>query len=480
MSTDMDTNVDTELKGNTITDETSEHAERLDEGSPATLWQHMRQWWHEPHFIGKTTLAMLILLAFGNIYAMTDGSISPAGVQACYLIAYAALALWQRWPRIMGPILLVIMPIACVITRVYTVADVWPLYLAALLGIGYLMPKWLGAVAPVIGVGVEIGSAMAIDGGVIHPAMFGALNPVAGIVAGYVNAMLTADGTAGASPNTMDWSTTPDSPITTLLAVTSMLFMYAFVSYGMYAKGRDRLRIGERERRRMTRQITQTRLNQRLAGMIHDSVTNDLSQVVMLSYQARAQFDASSNPQLTATMDAIDQRTHAALDGIHKVIDLLLDGERDDNSHAEEQAGAGTRDGSMADGIAALKRMVDVEETKLHELGYHGATHWKGSAPASDPSHLDLVGNLLKEIYANILRHCTPGDDTYDVFVTVDDATMRITEVNPVHETPEAMQGLRSGRGLGLHCAAVEAVGGEFNTGIQDGAWTIDALVPLR
>ncbi|PJM74715.1 hypothetical protein [Bifidobacterium simiarum] len=467
---------------------TTEHS-----SAPATLWQHFRQWWHEPHFIGKTALVMLTLLAVGNVTAMANGSDSAIGVQVCYLIAYAALAIWHRWPRIMGPVLLAAMPIVCSYTLVYALADLWPLYVAALLGIGYLMPRWFAAVAPIIGMGFETGSVALLYGGSFRPAMFGALNPLVDVIEGVTGAMFAQD-SAGAtqssrqsSPQAADWSLMPVSPIVAcLLAVTSTLLMYAFVAYGAYARNRDRLRADAREQRLIRERLARTRHNQRLAGMIHDSVTNDLSQVVMLAYQARTQFDADANPRLAVTMDAIDQRTHAALAGIHEVIDLLLDGEPNGSGsptgdEAKDMHGAvGGRDESSSDPIASLKRMADAEETKLHELGYRGVTRWEGDAIAADPTRLALVEGLLKEIYANVLRHCTSGDDAYHVFVTLDDATVRITEVNPVREAPEAMRGLSSGRGLGLHRKAVEDAGGEFNAGVQDGTWTLDAMVPLR
>lgn len=89
--------------------------------------------------------------------------------------------------------------------------------------------------------------------------------------------------------------------------------------------------------------------------------------------------------------------------------------------------------------------------------------------------------SLLTEIFANLQRHAPSGDDSYDLFVQIGPERILIRQTNDLSNpgTRPLPEAERSGRGLGMHQAIVEKLGGTMRTRLQDGQWLIYVSLPV-
>ena len=129
---------------------------------------------------------------------------------------------------------------------------------------------------------------------------------------------------------------------------------------------------------------------------------------------------------------------------------------------------------------------MEEQDRLLHMLGFAGSSHLEGDLfddglhDVVSPKVHETVMGLLEELYANIVRHCTPAAQPsgYSVVVDLDGDVIRITGINPLLPTPSMMRGIRHGRGLALHRTAVESLGGMLAASVQDGVWILNARIP--
>ena len=84
------------------------------------------------------------------------------------------------------------------------------------------------------------------------------------------------------------------------------------------------------------------------------------------------------------------------------------------------------------------------------------------------------VRSLVTELFANIRRHCVPGDD-YSLMVDIDERRIRIVQMNTVTLGFRQVAGRRisSGRGLATHRDIIRRLNGTMRTTLEDNTWTV-------
>ena len=375
------------------------------------------------------------------------------------------------------------------------------------IAIGYAWPAWVGAVAAAVYALTE--SACTV--------WLGARGAAACCVRALLRLWLateTDDGAGQTAITTAEPGIWPVFVAGVLISVIvsgfAVILGYAFSARAETSSqlARTQVMLG-----RLTRE-------QELAHMIHDSVANDASVIAMLAWRAKTALQGSGNTStstVTAMLDAIYDRAHQALDRTHEVIDVLngtrtIDGAAIDGAAtgrapvADDSPGSVRLSGpsssadlndspgpvSSSDPVGSfaasgtldgrLERLCEDQDRMLHMLGFTGSGRVEGAGPDHVPARTRrAVTELVQEIYANIVRHGMPGDDGfYAVFVALDDDSARITSTNRIADGAGEVSEVRHGRGLGLHRAAVAALGGTVSTAVQDGTWVLNAVIPLR
>ncbi|KFI52650.1 hypothetical protein [Bifidobacterium biavatii] len=469
-----------------------------------------RAWWREPHFLEKNTI-------FGCALIVLELIVLPPDSPMQMLLALAWLGLVSAIPFMRG------VPYAIALQAVVAGCSLLPgqgwwtsggtAIMTAFLAVGYLLPRW-GAVAAVLGyatldaVGFSFAGTNSIGGRVIRGAI-GAINDIVADDAATGGAEARRQAVAVALPQY--------SIIVLVFTFALDLMIVGFlVTFGAVfrrtAEANERAARSERLLRRITRE-------QELAHMIHDSVANDMSTIAMLAWRAKAAVAAqtpmtselragttddsaeSPNPSnvsgvadvptvsgiadaedLDTMLDTIYERSHHALDRVHEVIDVL-NGERDLMTKSDPSK-VMTAYGASAESPfgVQLEKYVEDQDRTMTMLGIRGVSQVRctGSQTVS-PAVRRVTMNLLEEIYANLVRHCTMrADAAYHLFVAIDDRHIRINEVNTLADESDSLtHGHRHGSGLGLHRASIEALGGMLHASAQDGAWTLSAEIPL-
>ncbi|KAB7789280.1 histidine kinase [Bifidobacterium cebidarum] len=256
-----------------------------------------------------------------------------------------------------------------------------------------------------------------------------------------------------------------------------------------------------RERERLAayeqsqRELEHVRHNQHLAKALHDSVTQELSSVSMLAWQWQQNSEADS--EVREAMGIMYRNAQSALDHVHEVIDLIGNDSATSpaiNSDEVQNDVSATLDKRSQDKpvefLDAMRTLVDTEQQAISQLGFQGSSVVRGTALILDAQTHDVAFDLVREVYANIIRHALPGVDEYMVAVTVTGNKLTITQTNTVTAKPSSsgngngevthpLAGMRHGRGLEAHRAAVQRLGGVLRTRCNDGEWFLRAELPL-
>ena len=379
---------------------------------------------------------------------------SPLDVLAM-LGGIAMLVMLPYFPQVLGPVGL---PLCFAATwldswspeNVGLVVVAFCLFIA----VGYAFPSWVGmTIAAVYALAETVCSVY-----------FGAHGAAVSGTRGFVHGWLGMERTYGPA------TSGPPGPVALLIAGTIISFLvsgFAVMlgrSFGSNATAKARLKRAEELLGRITRE-------QELAHMIHDSVANDMSTIAMLTWRAKGVEDD------TEILDAIYERSHHALNRVHEVIDVL-------NGKREMEPAPQSAEPVALD--IAIEKLMEEQDRLLHMLGFAGSSHLEGDLfddglhDVVSPKVHETVMGLLEELYANIVRHCTPAAQPsgYSVVVDLDGDVIRITGINPLLPTPSMMRGIRHGRGLALHRTAVESLGGMLAASVQDGVWILNARIP--
>lgn len=196
------------------------------------------------------------------------------------------------------------------------------------------------------------------------------------------------------------------------------------------------------------------RMRDDIARGLHDAVTNELTSIILL---CDAEDDASRTE--SRNIPIIRSQAERALRNTQRAILAL---------HGSSPALAG--DAGVGD-VAALRRFVAIQDGLLDAMGFHGAGTFELHADRPPSRTLvDDATSVVKEIYANIARHCPP-DGAYHVRVDVYGSSIRIEESNPYLES--AADRFSSGFGLRHIRTIAGRSGGSCLTSTDGRRWTV-------
>ncbi|KAA8818628.1 sensor histidine kinase [Bifidobacterium vespertilionis] len=255
------------------------------------------------------------------------------------------------------------------------------------------------------------------------------------------------------------------------------------------------------EARRLAEENARMRRDVELGSRIHDSVTQGLTAIALTADRLRtAESVASVVPggadrpggpdgDLDDGLAMIASTARRTLGQVRSVIDVL-------NGRDEAFAAA-----PASDRLPALRAMVREGDDRLRRMGFEGRTTIEadggaaefvdsagsaGSAAINPVAWRELV-DLLGQLATNIAVHADPQAGAYAIDVRLETGAngprATVTQSNGVAAAHEGLQGgdrvPHSGRGLALHRARIEALGGSLHTSLEDGVWVLSAVIPL-
>lgn len=198
-----------------------------------------------------------------------------------------------------------------------------------------------------------------------------------------------------------------------------------------------------------------------LARDLHDSITGDLTGIMLL---AQKDIDDSSAPD--PRLDDIMHLSEHALRNVRTMISML-----NETNYAYHPAS----EHSWTD----IRRSIGEGQENLKRHGFIGHIDISAeSSPYIEDAPGTEIMHLITEIFTNILRHGSTKSDYY-MIVTENDDTVTITQTNTVEEKI-ASNLPTSGEGLRMHHMIVTSLGGELRFNSEDNEWTLYARIPLR
>lgn len=219
-----------------------------------------------------------------------------------------------------------------------------------------------------------------------------------------------------------------------------------------YAAGLSMRVIAQRYRKQHNqtlREVQQER--EALANTLHSAVTNELTSIILLCEQQ----SQDGAPHTDTAI--IEQQARLALDNAQQTICTL-------HGMVANQA-------LLTLTPATVQEYTVSQDALLAAAGFHGSsTCVIHTAHALDENLVGDVLTILKEIYANIARHC-PKDGTYSVHVSCYGSRIDIEESNPY--TENAVRRFRFGCGLRHIQRIVERTAGLYSATINDHQWII-------
>lgn len=226
----------------------------------------------------------------------------------------------------------------------------------------------------------------------------------------------------------------------------------------------------------------------RLAGRMHDDLTNDLTTILTLAYAHKDDADED-----WCTVSRLADR---ALSSAHSAIDVLRGrGEKTvasgESKHSDGNHEATSPEETSTEWRRIIEATARQETDNLHVLGFNGTLTFeradrKEDASAKntqtdpvDPRAVDEARRLIREICQNIRRHGSKDGD-WSLRIGEDQAnkTIRILEMNTIDSGTSIIG--TSGRGLALHHRTLKELGGSLETSAEDDTWILRAVVPLK
>lgn len=244
---------------------------------------------------------------------------------------------------------------------------------------------------------------------------------------------------------------------------------------------REKSRREEAEKRQAQEELAIARLQlvearNKLALRIHDSLTNNLSDISLIAHE-HTEDSLTENPDSDVSdRRTVSERTEDSFKQIHTIIDLLS---QDPQTRQNPQTGQGLWEAEISSLVTRLREHHDQRGQRGHvslEIA-DGLDLQQKISPEVQEETL----SLLTEIFANLQRHAPSGDDSYDLFVQIGPERILIRQTNdlPNPGTRPLPEAERSGRGLAMHQAIVEKLGGTMRTRLQDGQWLIYVSLPV-
>lgn len=244
---------------------------------------------------------------------------------------------------------------------------------------------------------------------------------------------------------------------------------------------REKSRREEAEKRQAQEELAIARLQlvearNKLALRIHDSLTNNLSDISLIAHE-HTEDSLTENPDSDVSdWRTVSERTEDSFKQIHTIIDLLS---QDPQTRQNPQTGQGLWEAEISSLVTRLREHHDQRGQRGHvslEIA-DGLDLQQKISPEVQEETL----SLLTEIFANLQRHAPSGDDSYDLFVQIGPERILIRQTNDLSNpgTYPLSEAERSGRGLAMHQAIVEKLGGTMRTRLQDGHWLIYVSLPV-
>lgn len=194
--------------------------------------------------------------------------------------------------------------------------------------------------------------------------------------------------------------------------------------------------------------------NNKIAGQIHEAITTDLSLSLLLIEQMRISNQTNSDLQL------IEKCNQQALNKTHQVIRLLQSNRSIHLNHQE-----------------TLQQFCHEQDQQMKSVRLQGTTKIVSKINGSGELS-QLARTILIEVYANIVRHCTPEKDSYSVSIEHDHRGMNIDETNTYQGSELSIPGVQHGEGLALCKKLVMSAGGDFSIKQGKNQWTIHIYIP--
>lgn len=208
-------------------------------------------------------------------------------------------------------------------------------------------------------------------------------------------------------------------------------------------------------------QLDYMRQKNRLAIQIHDSLTNNLSDI---SLMARVHTD--ENTSYNDDWKIVLEHSQEAFMQVHDIIDILSSEDKDTKSETTF--------------MVELRDLIDARCGHLHALGYDGDATIEGFCIKTTPEEKEEALSLIKELCNNIQRHSSPHEGSFELLVRLSPSSMEISEMNDITAGPELTACEQSGRGLSLHSKRIRELGGELNYRSDDGLWVFYSKIPLN
>ena len=270
------------------------------------------------------------------------------------------------------------------------------------------------------------------------------------------------------------------SQVPILIMLLMLLLFFSHIS-------RQRSQLFEAQRKIEEAETLRQRV--KVARIVHDSVTGDLSNI---SRFAQQQIRHSESEQDREAWGLVNDRAMRVLDSVYAVIRQLSAGE-------EATDPAYTQDDAVEDKrkfVEVLRDKTDEWAAELEQSGFNGECkvidHVHG-VQSDDPDDIQerraCVLAILDELFANIIRHGRPGDEAFTVVVTVEKNQIEIVSANPLLDDKDEDAAAAElsmaptfpgGHGLRMHREETERLGGVFSADAEEGQWILYARVPRQ
>ncbi len=203
----------------------------------------------------------------------------------------------------------------------------------------------------------------------------------------------------------------------------------------------------------------------KLARLIHDSVTNDLSAILLISEQL-------TDEDKKDVSETIAMRARNALKEVHRVIDILDEVKTTHNTLDN----SGATDETLT--VQGLTQLCAENDLELASLGYTGQSKVIIRTVVPIATCPEVIKELLGELYVNIVRHCKSGKDEYSLVILIEETGTRIIQTNTCRAGVQHFSGIPSGKGLDMYRSALQSQGGKMYTNYQDDTWLINCWIP--
>lgn len=230
------------------------------------------------------------------------------------------------------------------------------------------------------------------------------------------------------------------------------------------------------DREKMQRLLRDTQL----ARDMHDSLTNDLSAIMLTCDEQLAVVRRGEDRNVEQAWRFTRERAEDALHCAHDVIDVL-------------RGSAVSRENSERMPLHALSDVLDDNSRQLEARGFHGEIIVQPQG-ALEREYCDSaesyqeIRSIIGEMFHNILWHADASEG-YVIRIVVGSQFMRITEMNKkqancadlqqnVHRKNQGRKA-ESGRGLGMHSRIIAQLGGQMRTSCEQDIWTLFVSIPL-